>query len=197
MKQSAKRLISSVTALLLIVAAFVSFFNLVKPAYSEVFKLRGEETSLEGLKKSQGEIVLKIQKLIATYNDADEARETVSRVLPATPSLAEALAQVNGLALNNTLTPQFISVSSINVPVQVEGEKKSVGAMIRPIVPVVFQIKLTGSYGDFKKFLDNIQTNVRLFDIGNLTVQPINTQGKVSRDLYSYDLSVVTYYQSE
>jgi Tfp pilus assembly protein PilO len=198
MKQSAKRFISSIVSLLLLVAAFVVFFNFVQPAYREVAALKGKLLSLQTSGAEQAAVFKSIQALNQTYNESQEAREAVSLALPLTPALAEALAQVNGLVINNNLSAQSYIISAVSEPVLSEEARRSSGISggdsitIQPAIPISFSLRLTGSYGDFKNFLKQLETNVRIFDVKTLSVQKASQS---DQDFYLYDLTVTTYYQ--
>lgn len=195
MKQSTKRLISSVTSLLFLVGTFVAFFNFVQPAYREMAALKGQLASLERFKIEQGAMLQSVKSLINIYNESQEVRDTVSLALPLRPSVAEAVAQINGLVTNNNLTAYSYGLSGVSEPVLSEEARRQLGTggiVIQPASPISFNLRLSGSYEDFKNFLKQLETNVRIFDVKTLTLQPA---AQSSQDLYSYDLTVVAYYQ--
>lgn len=195
MKQSAKRFASSIISLFLLVGAFVVFFNFLQPAYQEVSELKGRLLSLEEFRAEQGAALQDIQALIGAYNQSREIRDTVSLALPLTPSLADAVAQVNGLIINNSLSAQSYGLSAVSEPVLSEEARRSLGTesiVVQPVSPISFNLRLTGSYEDFKNFLKQLETNVRVFDVKTLSLQPA---GKPEEDFYVYDLTVATYYQ--
>lgn len=195
MKQSAKRLASSIISIFLLVGTFVVFFNFLQPAYREVSELKSRLLSLEEFRVEQGAALQDIQALIGAYNQSREIRDTVSLALPLTPSLADAVAQMNGLVINNNLSAQFYGLSAVSEPVISEETRRSLGAeniVVQPVSPISFNLRLTGSYEDFKNFLKQLETNVRVFDVKTLSLQPA---GKPEEDFYAYDLTVATYYQ--
>jgi Tfp pilus assembly protein PilO len=195
MKQSAKRFASSILSLFLLIGTFVVFFNFLQPAYREVAELKGRLLSLREFKAEQEAALKDIQALIGAYNESQEVRETVALALPLSPSLAEAVAQVNGLVINNGLSAQSYGLSAVSEPVLSEEARRSLGAasiVVQPTSPISFNLRLSGSYGDFKNFLKQLETNVRIFDVKSLNLQPI---GRPEQDLYAYDLTVATYYQ--
>lgn len=182
-------------SLLLLVGAFVAFFYFVQPAYREVVALKGQLVSLEAFRVEQEAALKDIQALIGTYNESREMREMISLVLPLNPSVAEAVAQVNGLAVNNNLTAQSYGLSAVSEPVLSEEARRQLGTesiVVQPTSPISFNIRLSGSYGDFKNFLKQLETNVRVFDVKTLTIQPA---AQPDQNLYLYDLTVATYYQ--
>ncbi len=199
MRQSTKRLLSSALALIFIVAAFIIFFSLIKPVYEDAQRMKGEEMSRKLFVDNQKKVVEKIKKLINDYKGEEKIQEVASLVLPSNPDVAGALAQINNLAKVNNLNPQGFSITVPSLqniaPTQSsKGEQAGIAAMIsRPVGLLNIQTRLSGSYGDFKTFLKQLETNIRILDIKNLQM---GQAGKPNQDVYSYDITVVTYYQS-
>jgi Tfp pilus assembly protein PilO len=199
MRQSTKRLLSSALALIFIVAAFIIFFSLIKPVYEDAQRMRGEEMSRKLFIDNQKKVVEKIKKLINDYKGEENIQEVASLVLPSNPDVAGALAQINSLAKVNNLNPQGFSIAvpslqNITPNLPSKGEQAGIAAMIsKPVGLLNIQTRFSGSYGDFKTFLKQLETNIRILDMKSLQM---GQAGKPSQDLYSYDITVVTYYQS-
>lgn len=191
MKQSAKRLFSSFLALLFVVAAFIIFFNMVQPAYQDVADLKGKDASLDSLLGEQQHVVSEIQKLVGVYESSQTVRDVVSVALPMQPDQATALSHLSWIAQANGLSAQSFVIS---IPTQVltEAARRQGTSLVQPVFPISFQMKMVGTYPDFKNFLSNLETNVRVFDVSALSIQPA-TGGK--GNLFAYDLTAVAYYQ--
>ncbi len=200
MKQSVKRLLSSALALLLVVAAFVIFLNGLQPLYAEVSGIKGQVLGQSALVDREQKVIQEVQKLVSVYEKSQDLRDGVSEALPPAPELAQALAQLNGLAGINHLAAQAYSLS---VPVTAlpdsarrDPSKPGQGGLIRPLSSVLFQIKLVGAYEDFQSFLKNLEGNMRVMDVRSFSVQPATGgTAKGPADLFQYDLTVATYYQ--
>lgn len=194
MRHSTKRLVSSVTALLFVVLAFIVFFNFVEPAYREVQQVRGELVSRQIFLESQQKVIQQVQGLISTYEGEGELQQTVSFALPLAPDVAGALAQLSGLLSVNGLSAQSFSISIPAVQVLSSGPERRPGAeLARPVGTLTFQTRVVGAYENVKSFLRNLETNIRIFDVRNVAFQPA---AKSNQDLYAVDLSVVAYYQN-
>ncbi len=191
MKQSVKRLFSSFLALLFVVVAFIVFFNMVQPAYVGVSDLKGKDASLNNLLDEQRHVLGEIQKLIGIYESSQTVRDVVSVALPMQPDQAPALSHLNWIAQANGLSAQSFNIS-LPPRVLTEEARREGASLVQPVFPVSFQIKMVGTYPDFKNFLSNLETNVRVFDVSALSIQPA-TGGKGS--VFSYDLTATAYYQ--
>ncbi len=193
MKQSTKRLFSSVLALVFIVSAFVLFFDFIQPAYQESLRIRGEEASRRAFVGKQREVIERVKQLVSAYQGNEKIQEVVSLVLPLKPEAAQAIAQLSGMATANGLVPQSFAVSTEAFQNLKGSDPKDANTLIKPIGMLTIQMRLVGAYDDMKKFLKNVETNIRIFDLRTITVQPA---GKPNQDLFAYDMAVVTYYQN-
>jgi Tfp pilus assembly protein PilO len=192
MRQSFKRLMSSVIALVSVVAAFAIYFNFAQPAYENVMQLRGELAGMTELLDSQRTILQAVSSLVAKYNESADARAQVALALPEEPMASEALAQLHGLAAIHNLSAQaYILLVS---PEDSDRDREPQAFRPYPAKELTFQMKASGSYEDFKKFLDNLETNVRIFDVQHISLQ---AAGKPNQNLFTYEVRVAAYYQSE
>lgn len=191
MKPSTKRLVSLVGALVLVFAALVVYFNLTVPEYDVIDKTRGDVASRQLLSDAQQGAIKQVQKLISDYQGKNQIRDTVSLALPTVLDQGGILHQVQTLASVNKLSMQSFSISApVSQSISVAA---SSSAIIRPIGNLNFQFRVVGTYEDFKNFLGNLETNIRIFDIRSASVDPL---GKPNQDFYGFDLTVVTYYQN-
>ena len=196
MKQTTKRFLSLLISFVLFVASLIVYFNLIVPAGNEEQSIKAKAISRENFVKSQQAAISQVQKLINSYKGEGELRDVVSSILPLFPDLAGAFSQLSGLAQVNRLLIQNVTV---NPPVNqsVQGNSNASGAVSQPLAKpfgsVDFQMKVVGSYGDFKSFLKNLETNIRIFDVKKIILE---SPGKPNQEIYNYDLTVGTYYQS-
>jgi len=196
MKQTTKRFLSLLISFVLFVASLIVYFNLIVPAGNEEQSIKAKAISRENFVKSQQAAISQVQKLINSYKGEGELRDVVSSILPLSPDLAGAFSQLSGLAQVNRLLIQNVTV---NTPVNqsVQGNSNASGAVSQPLAKpfgsVDFQMKVVGSYGDFKSFLKNLETNIRIFDVKKIILE---SPGKPNQEIYNYDLTVGTYYQS-
>jgi len=189
MRQSTKRLFSMLFALLLVVGAFVIFFNYTRVAYEEIKTIRGEKLSREEFIESQKQAIADVRKLLDSYHGEVDFQNAISASFSKNPNISAAIAQLNGLANLSKL-----SITSITISEKGTAAKGTAGtaSLIRPINIIGFNIQLIGSYEQLKDFLDKLESNVRLFEISAINIQPL---GKSNQNIYSFSLQVETYYQ--
>ena len=94
------------------------------------------------------------------------------------------------MASLNKLSLQSLSISA---PVAQNAGGVQSAAVIRPIGNMTFQVRVIGTYGDFQNFLQNLETNIRIFDVRSISIDPL---AKPNQDFYGFDLAIITYYQN-
>ena len=184
----------------MVIAAFLVYFNLAEPVYQEAQERKAQAMSRESFVKNQQASILQVKNSIASYKGEGQFQDAVSLALPLNPDLAGAFAQIASLVQNNRLALQGITV---NVPAMQTISTKSLSGktggasaatILKPFGVVTFQIRLIGSYEDFKAFLKNLESNIRIFDIQKINFQPA---AKPDQNIYAYDVTVSTYYQGQ
>ncbi len=192
MKQSTKRLLSSFLSLMLLAGAFVVFFAFIRPLYDDIAGVRAEQASRNDFVLHQQSVVKQVKDLMATYEGGKELRDVISLVLPLDPDLGGALAALNGLMTQNGVDPQSFSVTIGPADAGGVGAKGAAASLMKPFGSVQVQMRFLANYDHLKGFLGDMETNIRLFDVKSMSLQPA---GKVTQDLYTVDLTVAAYYQ--
>lgn len=197
MKHATQRLISFAAAMILIVAALFIFFNLVEPAYQEAQILKAEKYSKDNFYANQQTIVKQVQATVAAYQGAGDPRARASLALPAVKDEADIVNQVNVLASRYQIAVQNISLSTPGAK-STQGKAQvtrgaATSTLVKPIGVLNLQIRAAGSYFNMKSFLQSLESNIRIMDIGSVAVTPV---GKPNQDYYTFDIAVSSYYQN-
>jgi len=190
MRSSTKRFVSIILSLLILIAAVFVYSSFIRPAYSEIENLRGEVAFKTSALAQQQSSSQQIQSLLSQYQDVLKVEDTISSILPMTANVASGVNQLSGLAKVNNLNLDLLSVEETAIkPSDQPDIVKGVGAL-------KFNLHLTGSYENFKTFLQEIETNLNLMDLTNLKMEAA-TKTKSGENRFSYTLTVNTYYQAE
>jgi hypothetical protein len=210
MKQSAKRFVSMFLALFFLVAAFVVFFDLVQPAYVAVQSLRGQLAGETQLLNSEKTLVAQAQNLINSYKSGSSGQQNVSLAIPQGQDVAGALAQVEGIAQNDNVSLTSLGIGAPTLggapSPATAGGAGSASQAVKPLGSFTLNLSGSASYENLKNFLDQIETNIRIFDLQSLSLGPASViapaataknapAAPVSHDLFNYNLSIRTYYQ--
>ena len=205
MKQSSKRLISVLIALLFVVAAFIFFFDFVQPAYNDMKMLRSKQLGEENYITNQAILVKQVQTILTTYRNEAQGAANVDLAMPSGEDIAGALAQIQGIAVNNGITIGSIAVTppAIQVQAKLAGAVASSSTLMKPLGSFTFKLAASGSYENFKNFLSEIETNIRIFDVETVSLQPAAVTASAalraasSSDMFNYMITVATYYQTQ
>ena len=176
-------------ALLMVAGAVFVFLELVRPEYVELEHLRGLLFSKKELVEAQEEIIAEVSAALSNYEGIENRQEVVSLALPLTADQGRIFYEVQKLAEMNTLSMQAFQASAASISPE---NKRSATFTVKPFQTLNFQIRLVGTYENFKKFLEAAETNVRILDIKSVSIEPI---GRPNQDFYTFILSAATYYQ--
>lgn len=190
MKPSAKRALSLLLSAGLLLVSLVVYALLIRPEYEMVRQFRGELASKTALLEDQKISITQVQNLLAQYQGVVKLGDSLSLALPAEESLSSVMSQLNAIAQLSNLSIQSVSASYLPIKPSAAGisSAKNTGTLR-------LDFKLFGPYAAFKKFLQSLETNVRIMDLRNLKITPEGT--KANPDLFSYNLTVDTYYQTK
>jgi hypothetical protein len=205
MKQETKRLSIIIIAALIIAAALMVYFEFIIPAYANLQLVKGQEESEATLYANEQQVVSKVKSLLVTYQNDASSSQSVTMALPVGPDVSGALAQIYGIATNANVTVQGTQISTqavqaVTAPAATTvGAAAATGSIVKPTGTVSFQVTGSGSYESFKSFLQGLETNIRIFDVTAISLQPAaiaatKTQA-ANTDMFNYTITVVTYYQ--
>lgn len=196
MKQSLKRLLSLILALFMIVAAFIVFFQFTQPEYRGIQIVLGEQSGRLAFIEKQESAISQVKKLIDAYKGDLDFQVLVSNSFPQDPETSGAISQLSGLIELNNLSLKSFSVQKTKAQqanIAAQAATGGSGNLVKPISTLTFKLELLGTYEDMKRLIDNIETNIRIFDVKNFSLTPA---AKSNQNLYNYSLEVATYYQN-
>jgi hypothetical protein len=217
MKQSSKRILSVFFAFILIVTAFIFFFDFVQPTYNDMQALRSKQLGEASYLQNQTALVKQVQMTLNTYQNETQGAANVSLAMPSGQDVAGALAQIQGIAANNAIALGSVALTLPTVQIQASGSDTSGGSsaaeLMKPLGSFELRFAAAGSYESFKNFLSEVETNIRIFDVENISIQPAvvvsapaaSTKSKAAAststtpadDLFNYAVTVATYYQTQ
>lgn len=205
MKQETKRLSSIIIAAAILAVALVIYFAFIVPAYANLETVKGQEESEMTLYSNEHQIVTQGKTLLSTYESDASSTQVVDMALPVGQNVAGALAQIYGIAINSGVVLQGtgISVQAVQAttpPGSGITGAAAAGSIIKPTGTVSFQASGSGSYEAFKNFLKGLETNIRIFDVQAISLEPsqiaaTKTQA-ANQDEFNFSITVVTYYQA-
>ncbi len=204
MNQSSKRLFSAFLGFLFLIAAVVAFFDLVQPEYNAAKNLQSQQIGEQNYLTTQTATVKQVQTVLNAYqNDAQNATN-VNLAMPSGEDVAGALAQIQGIAENTGIAITSISATPPRLRVaQLPAAASATSTqLMKPLGTFTFTLAASGSYEQFKSFLQDLETNIRIFDVQAVTLQQgsaavVSGKTVTTRDIFNYSITVATYYQTQ
>lgn len=185
MKTSAKRLLLILGSFALLVASLYAFVSFILPAYNDIQSLRGERDSKVNAIKDAASAEETVKALIDAYSNLSKAEDVFSLILPSGPEIPTLLNQLDGLSRLNGIAIDSTAFGFLAL-------EPSRTELIKPIGKIHINLSLHGKYGDLKTFINNLETNLRIIDIGSLN---ISGGGSASKEILNYTLEADAYYQ--
>lgn len=188
MKASTKRFLSIVVSGVFVIGALIVYANLITPAYSDVQLLRGELSAKADLLDNQSLAITKFQNLLVEQQGSAKLQERISLVLPPKESVADIVNQLQAVALASGVSLQAVGLEYLPIRQSSEGAD-----IVKGLGSLRLSIKVFSSYEAFKSFVQSFETNVRVMDLNTLKVEHA---GRPEQNLFIYNLTVDTYYQT-
>ncbi len=184
MKDSEKRLITSLGSLVFIASALYVYASWISPEIAVIQKERSRQHVLNETLVNYEAVMQEKIRIIAKYQDLSATEQVFAKVIPQNPNVPSFLNQLYGLAdLNNVL---ISAIEFSELPLQIKQE----GSLVKPHGTVQATIRCTSTYEDMKKYLNAIQTNIRIMNITAVNI----SEGFKDSPLLSYSITVETYY---
>lgn len=186
-------------SLTFLIAAFIVYFDVVSPAYGDMQALRGKAASEQNILLQEASTTQQVQQLVASYKSESQTAGTVALALPSEEDISGALNQIYGIAGTNNINILTMNIALAPVIASSTTEMDvSAPSIVKPLDSISFAIEANGSYEDFKNFLSELETNIRIFDMKNISIQPAQSapqNAANNQDNFNYELTIVAYYQ--
>jgi len=187
--------------LISLVLSVVLILVFVKPLWGSVRVLRTEMAKQEQRVESVEELLVKAQELEQKYQDMGGDVDKISLALPKEKDLPYLITQFETLASNNGLLLESVNFQGVEKEESVKkrerksSEQKGIAGDFSH-TPI--KLTLSGSYEGLKGYLESLESNVRLMDVGAISFDK-EEKGEESSligfDIFDFSLDIVVYYQ--
>ncbi|MFB6212310.1 MAG: type 4a pilus biogenesis protein PilO [Candidatus Magasanikbacteria bacterium] len=161
MRASTKRILSILLSALFLIGVVVVSVTLIKPSVEKILKDKRKLFSKRNLYKTQKKAVEDVQGVINRFESFKKARTGVNLALPLKKNSTEIIRQVNAIA--RTSGVNLRSFSSQNMPFE-ETDRP----LTRRLGSIEVNVSIEGGYSQTKKFIDLLESNVRIFNIKSM-----------------------------
>jgi len=170
------------------------FFMYTRPTYDHVQAIRVEIKQYDEALKKAAELQERKQTLLSRYNAFNLADiERLQKLLPDHVDNVRLILDMDSLANSYGLALQNVDVS---VPDTASGSGEgSVGVISagnQKYNSLTLTFSTTGTYDNFIKFLEDLESSLRIVDLVSLNVASVGAVGRELR--YSYNVTLRTYW---
>lgn len=194
MRISRARIISFILSAIFIIASAVVYSSLIVPSYGGLMKSRGELEATRLAFETEKVNIEAAEKLLSEYRERG-VQIGLESLLPSVPDTSGAVSQISGAAELTGLAGAKLRLT--NISSRVLEIRPSGDELIRGVGVIELAAHVSGSYEELKAFIKNIETNIRLMNIKDITVSP--AAGLERRDAILLDarFTVHAYYQAQ
>ena len=184
MKASTKRTIMALASLVFLILAIYVYVVFIKPSYADVLELASMRAGRQENVKNFTALNKEFQNIFNEYKNIDEIGSRFSVYMPLKIDLSHVINQITGIARLNNMEIQSFSLRPMAI--------KPTKSLVKGMGTLRAELKMTGTYENFKSFLKNIETNFLITDVINfkIDVQP-NTSN------LAINIIIDTYYQTK
>lgn len=190
---------NNITATLLIVASIGLFFGYINPTYGSVTGSAVlTEKSIQELQKDVADYTDALSKaheiekvrtgLLEVYNSipADDL-DKLMKLLPDHIDSVRLIIDINNVAAQFGMTLKNITLAGDGKDTP-KPASSAIGPKDTTYSSVILQFTVSGSYGDFRLFLADLEKSLRLID-----VETLGFASKVDTEAYEYRVTIATY----
>lgn len=186
-------MIKNIFILILILGFIAIVIFLDVPQIQGVLDLRKSVKNEKEIFLEKQDILAKVEKLGEDYKANEENFKKVNYILPSGQDIPNLIVQLEALAFEGGMILESFDLSiteekAVSRAAEVRTQEE---VQVRDYQTLSIDLKLTGSYTGFEKFLKALEENIRLMDIESITLSP---QSEVS-SVFNFNIIVKTYYQ--
>ncbi len=165
LKDSTKRLYSSLLSVTLVAGSLYVFISMVIPSYNFTQELRAEKASKEKILVEYKKALEETNRLRATYSSIEQFQSQLNQFLPIKEDLPPVVNQVYGLAALNEVV-----LSGMDFQIRASETSASKKSLVYPNSGIAISTRVTGNYDNVKRFIGDLETNLRLFDVSSINI---------------------------
>ncbi len=180
--------------IILIVIAAGSFLVVTNPMYKSVGLLRQDMASYnEALANATAlrSVRDRLNETYSSFSPSDLAK--LEKMLPDTVDNIRLVLEINSIANQHQLSLKNIKYDVAQKDTDVANSRTKAPAKPYKTFEIAFSTE--GTYENFLLFLKDIEKNLRIIDISNISFSVVDSQsGTVPAGVYRYDFKIKTYW---
>ncbi len=182
----------NIISIIVIVGSLLSFVFIVKPQYTEIKKLEAKSDDLERvlinarkLQSLRDELLAKRKKL------SNRDIKKLEKLIPESADNVKLIIEFENIADKYGLVIQTASTKKGDGIMSKKGGSKTsqnFDIETRDYGVISLDFDITGGYSEFISFLSDIESNIRVTDLRNLSINPDE------KGLYTFTVTIETYW---
>lgn len=185
MRSSTKRLISMLISGILLLGTAVFIPSIIGPAVENINEKRSELRSKETFLQERTEVVEAVDRLVTQLvENLSDLQMSIDTAIPSEEDLKNIINQLDGMLARSNSSLSSVTVSEARSADLISPQTQGLGFMD-------MEINLSGNYSDIKDFVGLIETNLRLFEVVELSVD-VDPESLVSQSGTEDDDLIVT-----
>ena len=181
---SNKRMLSLLLAVILLLVSLYLFGAFVQPTFADIRALRDEVKTNKEFLEAQQSAKAAFDSLANDVDESSSAENLLASALPKGSDLPQSLHHIQFLSRVHNVSLQAVSVEDVSSPLSQQRNN-----LIKNVKTMRVTFSAFSDYDSMKRFLDAIQSNIKLIDVVEMS---INAQGDSG---LSFTFVVDTYYQ--
>ena len=169
MKPSTKRILSILFSGLLFIASLVVYANLIRPATAEISDKRSVVFFKNETFQNQQSAAVRVQDLITQSEGIPRLQGSISSMIPTDPNVTQILNQLDAIVRSSRVDLSSFSISLS--PFLSSGQP-----LVRRLGVLNVNFSVFGPYEGIKSFLQNVETNIRLFNVDSIQITPVRSE---------------------
>jgi len=179
-------------AVLLAIAGAV-FFLYTKPAYDEIQGTSGQVDRFNQALERARELQDLKRSLLARFNTfTPDQLNRLSKLLPDHVDNVRLVLDLDNLALQNNMTVQNVTFNTRKRDEENQSVIGSLTSASTPVDSLILEFSISGTYDDFVRFMDDLESSLRIVDLVGLNLQRSSVGGDAQ--LYAFTVAVRTYW---
>jgi Tfp pilus assembly protein PilO len=192
------KIIISIIAIVLAVALFVGY---TKPTYEKIENVKRDIVKFDQALAKSKELQELKRGLLSRYNTFSE-RDLIrlNKLLPDHVDNVRLVLDLDNLASRYGMAVQNVLISkSVEENPQEVTVLGSLGVQNDKFDSLTLQFATVGSYSNFVRFLEDLESSLRIVDLIGLTIEEANLSSEDEKDkleepLYEYNVAIRTYW---
>ncbi|MEX2411138.1 MAG: type 4a pilus biogenesis protein PilO [Candidatus Paceibacterota bacterium] len=186
MRASTKRILSILLSGLFLIGLILVATVLIKPAFEEANTQKSILYSKQQILNNQTNAVTQIKGLVQKFQEFSQLQSTVNLAIPTNEDTTRILNQLDAISRASGASLDRVEIFPLVF-------RSTSNELTRRLGALEIDMGISGSYAEIKNFMEFLETNVRVFNVEEMLVEPFQIDENTQE--FEVLLIVETYFQ--